>query len=89
MPKIVRVGDRTAKNRCTVISSSAPHFIVNGMAAALVGDRLSCRCVIVEGDPQHTVHGVAVAFDGCKTSCGDVLRTSATTYEKIADRVAG
>lgn len=84
MPKVIRVGDRTQKNGCTVVASSAPHFVVNGMAAALVGDRLSCRCVIVEGDSSHTIHGVAVAFEGCKTSCGDVLRASATAYEKAA-----
>ncbi len=80
MRNVIRVGDRTQQRRCTVIRSSAPQCQVDGVAVALVGDKLSCRCVIIEGDAQHTVNGVAVAFDGCKTSCGDALRASTQRY---------
>ena len=80
MRHVIRVGDQTVNSRCTVLRSSASQFQVDGVAVALVGDKLSCRCVIVEGDTNHRVNGVAVAFDGCKTSCGDVLRASSKQY---------
>ncbi|MYN19960.1 hypothetical protein GTP81_24765 [Rugamonas sp. FT107W] len=76
MRKIICVGDPTTHGG-KVISSSAPHFTVDGKAVACIGDKCSCPiighggvCTIVEGDDQHTIDGRPVVYEGHKTSCG-------------------
>jgi len=79
MRKVIRVGDATTHGG-KVISSSAPHFTVDGKAVACIGDKCTCPivghggvCTIIEGDGKHTIDGRAVAYDGHKTSCGASL----------------
>lgn len=76
MQKVIRVGDVTTHGG-KVISSSTPHFTVDGRAVACIGDRCTCPlpshggiCTIIEGDPSHTIDGLPVAYEGHKTSCG-------------------
>ena len=78
MPQIIRLGDPTSHGG-KVVSVSATHITVGGIAVARVGDVCSCPrkghdgCTIVEGDPQHTIDGVPVAYEGHNTSCGASL----------------
>lgn len=59
---------------------SAPHFTVEGIAVACIGDKCTGPvpghggvCTIIEGDSKHTIDGRPVAYDGHKTSCGAAL----------------
>ena len=85
--KIIRVGDPTDHGG-KVMASDAPHFTVNGIAVALLGDACSCpkrghnNCTIVEGDSQHTINGIPVAYEGHKTSCGAILIATVSNYTK-------
>jgi uncharacterized Zn-binding protein involved in type VI secretion len=78
MPKIIRLGDPTSHGG-KVVSTSASHFTVSGIAVARVGDICSCpmkghdNCTIVEGNPHHIIDGIPVAYDGHQTSCGAAL----------------
>jgi uncharacterized Zn-binding protein involved in type VI secretion len=79
MRKVICVGDDTSHGG-KVISSSAPHFTVEGKAVACIGDKCTCPiqghcgvCTIIEGDSKHTINGRPVAYDGHKTSCGASL----------------
>jgi len=76
MPKIIRLNDPTSHGG-KVLSVTATHFTVGGIAVACVGDQTSCPKhgpgTIVEGQARHTVNGVAVAYEGHKTSCGATL----------------
>ena len=81
MPKIIRVGDPTSHGG-KVLSSSVPHFTVDGIAVAVVGDACSCPkrghsgCTVAEGDPNHKIDGKPVACEGHKTSCGATLQAT-------------
>lgn len=86
MPKVIRVGDPTSHGG-KVISSSAPHFTVDGKAVACMGDQCTCPmtghggiCTIIEGDDKHMIDGRPVAYEGHKTSCGATLQA---TSEKL------
>lgn len=79
MRKVICVGDQTSHGG-KVITSSAPHFTVEGKSLACVGDKCICpikghggECTIIEGDDKHTVDGLPVAYQGHKTSCGAIL----------------
>jgi uncharacterized Zn-binding protein involved in type VI secretion len=81
MRNVIRLGDATSHGG-KVVSVSASHVTVEGIAVARVGDVCSCpikghdNCTIAEGDPHHVVDGVPVAYAGHKTSCGAVLIAS-------------
>jgi len=78
MPNVIRLGDPTSHGG-KVVSSSAAHITVDGIAVALIGDKCSCPikghdgCTIAGGNASHTVEGVAIAYDGDTTSCGAKL----------------
>lgn len=78
MRNVIRLGDPTSHGG-KVVSVSAHHFTVDGIAVARVGDLCSCPiaghtvCMIAEGDPHHVIDGVAVAYEGHKTTCGASL----------------
>jgi uncharacterized Zn-binding protein involved in type VI secretion len=78
MRNVIRLGDPTSHGG-KVVSVSAHHFTVDGIAIARVGDVCSCPiaghtvCMIAEGDPHHVIDGVAVAYEGHKTTCGASL----------------
>jgi len=76
MRKIIRLNDATSHGG-KVVSVAAPHFTVDGIAVARVGDKTSCpvhgQGSIVEGETRHTIGGVPVAYEGHKTSCGATL----------------
>ena len=79
MRKVIYVGDVTSHGG-KVISSSAPHFTVEGKSVACIGDKCTCPvqghggvCTIIEGDDKHTIGGRPVAYEGDKTSCGASL----------------
>jgi uncharacterized Zn-binding protein involved in type VI secretion len=71
--RVIRVGDPTSHGG-KVLASGAPHFTVDGIAVALVGDPCACpkkgnkHCKIATGDAGHTIDGVAVAYEGCLTA---------------------
>lgn len=81
MRNVIRLGDATSHGG-KVVSVSARHITVEGIAVARVGDACSCpikghdNCTIAEGDPHHVVDGIPVAYAGCKTTCGAVLIAS-------------
>jgi len=86
MPKVICIGDPTSHGG-KVISSSVPHFTVDGKPVACIGDHCTCPivghggiCTIVEGDEKHTIDGRPVAYEGHKTSCGATLQA---TSEKL------
>jgi uncharacterized Zn-binding protein involved in type VI secretion len=78
MPNVIRLGDPTSRGG-KVVSVSANHFTVGGVAVARVGDLCMCPmkghevCVIAEGSSVHAIDGIAVAYEGHKTSCGATL----------------
>lgn len=76
MRKIIRLNDTTSHGG-KVVSVTATHFTVGGIAVARVGDKTSCpvhgQGSIVEGEARHTIGGVPVAYEGHKTSCGATL----------------
>ena len=84
---VIRLGDPTDHGGA-VVSASATHYTVGGIAVARVGDKCSCPkkghdgCVIVEGDPEHTIDGIAVAYDGHRTSCGAKLKSTVGGFSK-------
>ena len=88
MRKVIRLNDPTSHGG-KVISATAAHFTVGGVAVARVNDKCSCpikghgNCVIIEGDPHHTIDGVAVAYEGHKTSCGAVLISTVANFGKL------
>lgn len=82
MRKVICVGDLTTHGG-KVISSSAPHFTLDGKAVACLGDKCTCPmmghggiCTIIEGDSKHTINGRPVAYEGHKTSCGAALQAT-------------
>jgi uncharacterized Zn-binding protein involved in type VI secretion len=85
MPNVIRLGDSTSHGG-KVISSSASHVKVGGIAVALVGDQCTCPikghdgCTIASGSASHKVNGVAVAYHGDLTSCGATLTASANNF---------
>ncbi|WUR11648.1 PAAR domain-containing protein [[Empedobacter] haloabium] len=85
MPNVIRLGDSTSHGG-KVVSVSATHFKVGGIAVARVGDKCTCPikghdgCTIAEGNPRHKIGGVAVAYEGHKTSCGATLLASAPKF---------
>jgi uncharacterized Zn-binding protein involved in type VI secretion len=86
MPNVIRVGDPTSHGG-KVVQSGAPHFVVSGIAVALVGDKCSCPikghqdCSIATGNLKHLVDGKAVAYDGDKTTCGATLEATVGNFE--------
>lgn len=78
MPNVIRLGDPTSHGG-KVVSVSAHHVTVEGIAVARVGDLCICPinghqvCVIAEGSSIHSIDGIAVAYEGHKTSCGATL----------------
>lgn len=86
MPNVIRVGDPTSHGG-KVVQSSAPHFVVSGIAVALVGDRCSCPikghqdCSIATGNSKHLIDGKAVAYGGDKTTCGAILTATVGNFE--------
>jgi uncharacterized Zn-binding protein involved in type VI secretion len=76
MRKVVRLNDPTTHGG-TVVSVTATHFTVGGVAVARVGDKCVCPIhgpgVIIEGDANHKIDGVSVAYDNHTTSCGAKL----------------
>jgi len=85
MKNVIRLGDMTSHGGA-VITTSAPHYIVEGKPVACVGDKCTCPIPghgagqIMEGDGSHVVNGKAVSFHGHKTSCGATLITSTSDY---------
>lgn len=85
MRKVIRLGDATSHGG-KVISCSATHVTVGGIAVACVGDLCSCPvkghngCTISSGSSRHAINGVAVAFEGDRTSCGAILMASGAKY---------
>lgn len=85
--RVIRVGDPTSHGG-KVLASGAPHFTVDGIAVALVGDPCVCpkkghkNCTIVTGDAGHTIEGVPVAYEGCLTSCGATLISTVPNFSK-------
>lgn len=85
--RVIRVGDPTSHGG-KVIATSAPHFTVDGIPVALVGDACICpkkghkNCKIATGDPDHTIDGVAVAYEGCLTTCGATLISTVPNFSK-------
>lgn len=85
MRKVIRLGDATSHGGKVEVAS-APHFTVDGIPVACMGDKCSCpikghdSCTIAEGDPAHVIDGVAVAYDGCKTTCGATLVASIDNF---------
>ena len=81
MKNVIRLGDATTHGG-KVISTSASHFKVQGIAVACVGDTCSCPipghsgCTITSGSPHHTISGKHIAFDGDSLSCGAKLISS-------------
>lgn len=89
MPRVICVGDPTSHGG-KVISSSAPHFTVDGKAVACIGDRCTCPltghggiCTIIEGDSKHTIDGHRVAYEGHKTSCGATLMATSNKLRQV------
>lgn len=78
MPNVIRLGDPTSHGG-KVVSVSAHHVTVEGIAVARVGDLCVCPitghqiCVIAEGSSLHLIDGIPVAYEGHKTSCGATL----------------
>lgn len=87
MPNVIRLGDPTDHGG-QVVASGAPHYTVDGIPVALMGDACTCprrghdHCVIAEGSPDHTINGIPVAYEGHHTSCGAVLKSTVGTYSK-------
>lgn len=85
MRNVIRLGDDTSHGG-KVVSTSAYHFKVDGVAVACVGDLCSCPeaghngCTIVTGSARHRINGVAVAFEDDLTSCGATLKSSLRTF---------
>lgn len=85
MRNVIRLGDPTSHGG-KVVSVSANHFTVDGIAVACVGDSCSCpikghdNCKIAEGDPHHVIDDIAVAYEGHKTTCGASLIATITTF---------
>ena len=78
MPNVIRRGDPTSPGG-KVVSVSAHHVTVDGIAVARVGDQCICPitghqvCIIAEGSSVHSIDGIAVAYEGHKASCGATL----------------
>ena len=85
MPNVIRLGDPTDHGG-KVVSTSASHITVDGIAVVLVGDKCSCPkqghdgCIVATGNPNHTVDGIAIAYDGDLTSCGAKLISTIGTF---------
>jgi uncharacterized Zn-binding protein involved in type VI secretion len=81
MRNVIRLGDATSHGG-KVVSSSATHFKVHGVAVACVGDACSCpipghdNCTITTGSLHHLISGKQIAFDGDELSCGAKLISS-------------
>jgi uncharacterized Zn-binding protein involved in type VI secretion len=81
MKNVIRLGDATSHGG-KVLSASAAHFTVHGIAVACVGDACSCPipghsgCKIETGSPYHKLDGKSIAFDGDSLSCGAKLISS-------------
>ena len=78
MRNVIRLNDPTSHGG-KVVSVTASHFTVQGIAVARLGDPCSCPipghsgCTIAEGDPTYTIDGIPVAFHGHHTTCGAEL----------------
>ncbi|GGY62965.1 PAAR domain-containing protein [Pseudoduganella albidiflava] len=87
MPNVIRLGDPTSHGG-RVVSVSASHFTVGGIAVARVGDKCICPirghelCIITEGSPVHSIDGIPVAYEGHKTSCGATLIATTGTFNE-------
>jgi uncharacterized Zn-binding protein involved in type VI secretion len=83
MRNVIRLDDPTSHGG-KVVSASATHFTVGGIAVARVGDKCTCPVhgdgTITEGDPHHTIDGIPVAYDGNKTSCGATLTSTVANF---------
>ena len=83
MPNVIRLNDPTSHGG-KVVSVTATHFTVGGIAVARVGDKCTCPLhgdgTITEGDTHHTIDGIRVAYEGHATSCGATLRSTVTTF---------
>jgi uncharacterized Zn-binding protein involved in type VI secretion len=82
---VIRLGDPTSHGG-KVISTSASHITVEGVAVVLVGDTCSCPikghdgCKVASGNANHTVEGIPVAYDGDTTSCGAKLLSTVNHF---------
>ncbi|WP_414499397.1 PAAR domain-containing protein [Zymobacter sp. IVIA_12111.31 C1] len=86
--RVIRVGDMTTHGG-TVIEGD-PTMIINGRAAARVGDLVACPvCLgvypIIEGNPGLTSNGKPIAYEGCRTACGAqlILKENATFIHRV------
>lgn len=76
------------------VISGQPNYIVNGRAAAVVGDMVACPkkghgvCPIIEGHPTITINGKPAAFEGCHTGCGAQLIASQTSMHHLGGNEA-
>lgn len=88
MPNVIRLGDPTSHGG-KVISTSASHITVDGIAVVLVGDKCTCPkkghdgCTVATGNAAHTVDGVPVAYDGDVTSCGAKLISTIDNFSSV------
>jgi len=85
MPNVIRLGDPTSHGG-KVVSVSADHFTVDGIAVARVGDACTCpikgheNCKIAEGSSHHVIDNKEVAYDGHNTTCGATLIATIGTF---------
>lgn len=88
MPKVIRLGDPTSHGG-KVVSVSATHVTVDGIAVARVGDQCICPisghqvCIIAEGSSIYSIDGIAVAYEGHKTTCGATLIATVANFAAL------
>ncbi len=86
--RVIRVGDMTTHGGSVI--EGDPTMIINGRAAARVGDLVACPvCLgvypIIEGNPGLTSNGKPIAYEGCRTACGAqlILKENATFIHNV------
>lgn len=74
MPQASRVGDSTI---CIIpppeqrsIASGQANVLIEGAAAAVIGDVTTHPCSIAEGSSRVKINGKPCAYDGAALSCG-------------------
>lgn len=83
MKNIIRLGDTTSHGGKVISASST--LIINGKAAALLYDAVSCpkhgNNKIIECSPHYTEDNRGIAFHGCKSECGAIIYSSCDDME--------
>lgn len=82
--KLIVLGDKTNHGGSVMMASST--LLIEGVAAALVGDLVSCPIIghgitpILEGASTFFSDGKQVAIEGSKCGCGCTLIASQTVF---------